>query len=175
MGIQYRITGTIGQLIGILVLKKFLKLRDTWVLIISILTFGASNIPVAFPSNFNMYLSNWIGALGNIPSPVLSSLLTHYVEPDEVRSLVNQNLNYPFYYQKTWKRIICVGRPRPARHRHYNSIRCGRTNVHSTECLYSNASLVPRLHVPSRCRVEFLLRRSAHLGGYRRETGGKNL
>jgi hypothetical protein len=77
-------SGTIGQFVGILVLKKFLHMRDTWVLIISIFTFGASNIPVAFPSNSNMYLSNWIGALGNIPSPVLSSLLTHYVEPDEV-------------------------------------------------------------------------------------------
>ena len=79
---------TVGQFVGILVLKKLLKLRDTWLLIISVATMGASQIPVAFPTNFNMYLSNWISVLANMPNPVLSSLITNYVEPEEVCTTV---------------------------------------------------------------------------------------
>ena len=43
-----------------------------------------STIPIAFPTNFNMYLSNWFSVLTNLPPPVMATLVTYFVEPDEV-------------------------------------------------------------------------------------------
>ena len=72
---------------GIFVLKKLFKLRDTWVLNIGLITFAISNIPIAWPTDFNMYLSNWLALVAGLISPTLSSLITHFVEPEEVRAL----------------------------------------------------------------------------------------
>jgi MFS family permease len=76
--------GMFGQLFGVILFKKILKLRDTTILVITFILFGASNIPIAFPTDLNMYISNYIGCTANIINPCLASLMTNFVDPDEI-------------------------------------------------------------------------------------------
>ena len=71
-------------------MKKVLRLRDTWVLIVSLASLAAAQLPIAIPTHFNMYLSNYIGIFSAIPLPVLSSLLLSFVTPDEVCAVNTQ-------------------------------------------------------------------------------------
>lgn len=85
------ICACLGQFIGIFLLKKVLRFRDNWILNLSLISYGVSQIPIAFPTDSNMYLSNYLQVLAPLTSPTLSSIITSYVEPEEAgRALLGQ-------------------------------------------------------------------------------------
>ena len=91
-----------GAFIGVFVLKRFLKLRDTTILFFALARFAcssishiattpcsysASSIPIAFATDTSMELSNYFLVFGGLGLATLSSLMTQFVEEDEVRNV----------------------------------------------------------------------------------------
>jgi hypothetical protein len=68
-------------------------MRDAWILNLSLISFAISNIPIAFPTDAMMKLSNYLQCLAGITAPTLSSLITVYVEPEEVIAFTLLNSN----------------------------------------------------------------------------------
>jgi len=89
------VVGTVGQLIGILVMKSWLRMRDTWILVVALLSFGLSFIPQATTSDTLWDISNYIQIFAAIISPTTSSLATCFVKPHEVgRVLLGINTSW---------------------------------------------------------------------------------
>lgn len=75
----------IGSLIGMLLLKKFLKLRDTTIIIFAMATHVVETIQTAFAeTSLEMYLASATGAMWSTLFSTLKSFTTQLVEPDEV-------------------------------------------------------------------------------------------
>jgi hypothetical protein len=99
-----------GTFIGDLVLKRLLKLRDTTILFLALArsayvlhlihyknvipcSYSASSVPIAFATDTSMQMSNYFLLLGGLGLATLSSLMTQFVEEDEVRNACEMTSN----------------------------------------------------------------------------------
>lgn len=72
---------------GLLFFKVIFKVSDITIVIISVFSYGITAIPFAFATNTSMLISNILGFFSLLGAPVMISMVTMFVEPDEVGKL----------------------------------------------------------------------------------------
>lgn len=74
-----------GTLVGLYVGKKVLKLRETTLIIIGLISSSARTVMIGLAANdWQMYVANVIGCLAGISQPAIVSFMVQLVEQEEV-------------------------------------------------------------------------------------------
>lgn len=77
--------GLIGNLVGVLLSKRWLHLKDSTLVLMGLITCSAHHIIIGLSTTtWMVYAAACVGMLCNLVPPTISSFITHYIDSNEV-------------------------------------------------------------------------------------------
>lgn len=77
--------GLLGNLAGVLLSKRFLRLSDTFLVLMGLVTCAAHHVIIGLSTTtWMVYAAACVGMMCNLVPPTISSFITHYVDSNEI-------------------------------------------------------------------------------------------